>query len=181
MLICYDTLNTNKWISLVITPVDSILKTLPLVRNYTVYLAILITFLSIFLSYLISGWIVRPLKLLLVGVKRMAQDNFDSEISVPGRDEIGVLVFNFNDMNLKIRQLISENYEVKIREKEAQIMALNLQLNPHFLYNSLNTINLMAIENNQIEISEMILSLSTMLQYTLKNNKEKVCFDEDFL
>jgi two-component system sensor histidine kinase YesM len=181
MLVCYDTLNTNKWVSVIVAPVDSILSSLPLVRNYTIYLAILITFLSILLSYIISGWIVKPLKKLLVGVKRMAHGNFDTEIFVPSKDEIGVLIFNFNDMNLKIKQLISENYEVKIREKEAQIMALNLQLNPHFLYNSLNTINLMAIENNQIEISEMILSLSTMLQYTVKNNKEKVSFQEDLL
>jgi len=89
-------------------------------------------------------------------------------------------VHDFNDMNDKIQQLIRENYETKIRENEANLMELNLQLNPHFLSNTLNIINWMAIENKQNDISKMIISLSQMLEYTLRNNDEIVCFEDDF-
>lgn len=180
MLICYDTLKVNGWISAVIVPVDNILSTLPTIRFYTLYLGIALTLLAILLALLISGWIANPIKRLLIGIKRMGEGNFETKVQESGNDEIGLLVRNFNEMNQKINHLIEENYAVKIREKEAEIMALNLQLNPHFLSNTLNTINWMAIENNQNEISKMIVSLSTMLQYTVRNNKEVVLFKEDF-
>lgn len=179
MLVCYDTLNTNGWISAVMVSVDNILSNLPVVRYYSIYLGIVLTILAILLAFIISGWIANPLKKLLVGISRMGEGNFDTKISIQSNDEIGLLVHNFNDMNKKIQQLIEENYETKIREKEAQIMALNLQLNPHFLSNTLNTINWMAIESNQKDISKMIVSLSAMLQYTLRNSEEIVYFKDD--
>jgi two-component system sensor histidine kinase YesM len=179
MLICFDTLNTNGWISAIATPVESILSTLPLVRYYTLYLGVGLTLIAILLSFIISGWIAKPLKKLIIGIKRMSQGDFNIKIPSGGNDEIGLMVNSFNDMNQKINNLIEENYKTKIREKEAQIMALNLQLNPHFMSNTLNTINWMAIESNQGEISKMIVSLSTMLQYTMRNVKETVRLQED--
>lgn len=179
MLICFDTLNANGWASVIVTPVDRILSTLPLVRYYTLYLGIALTLIAILLSFVISGWFIKPLKKLLVGIIKMSKGDFDTEISVHSKDEIGFLVDNFNVMNKKIQSLIEENYKTKIREKEVHIMALNLQLNPHFMSNTLNTINWMAIENGQKNISKMIVNLSTMLQYTMRNAREIVYFKED--
>jgi len=178
-LICYDTLKVNGWVSAFVVPVNSLLKSLPSVRYYSLYLGIGLTVLAILLAFIISGWIAKPLKKLLFGIRRMAEGDFNSKVSVPSNDEIGLLVHNFNDMNGKIQTLIKEKYEVEIREKEAEIMALNLQLNPHFLSNTLNTINWIAIENKQPVISKMLISLSNMLEYTMRNNKEIVCFKED--
>ncbi|MBO9600692.1 MAG: sensor histidine kinase, partial [Cohnella sp.] len=70
-----------------------------------------------------------------------------------------------------IQQLIHENYEVKLLEKQAQINQLNTQLNPHFLYNTLNLINCIAIEQDNDEIGKLVSSLSRMLQYTVENDK----------
>ncbi len=181
MLVCYDTLNTNQWISAVIVPADSLLKTLPVIPYYSLYFGIALTLLAILAAFIVSGWMIKPLKRLLIGIKKIGEGDFDNRLQVTSSDEIGVLVHNFNDMNDKIQQLIAENYETKIRENEAHIMALNLQLNPHFLSNTLNIINWMAIENNQSDISKMILSLSSMLEYTLRHNEEIVRFKEDFI
>ena len=82
-------------------------------------------------------------------------------------------------MDDKIANLIDENYVTKLREKEAIIMSLNIQLNPHFLYNTLNIINWIAIENDEKEISKMIVSLSSMLQYTAHNHEENSDFGTD--
>lgn len=179
LIFTFDTLKTNGWISVVITPVKSILSTLPLVRYYTVYLGVGLTLISILLALIISGWIAKPLKKLLISIRRASEGDFNSIISVHSNDEISLLIRNFNVMNQKIQNLIEENYETKIREKEAHIMALNMQLNPHFMSNTLNTINWMALENNQKDISKMIVSLSTMLEYTMRNVKEIVCFEKD--
>lgn len=59
-------------------------------------------------------------------------------------------------------------------------MALNLQLDPHFMYNTLNVINLISVENGQDEISEMIVSLSKMLKYTVKATSDLVPFKGDW-
>jgi two-component system sensor histidine kinase YesM len=180
MLVCYDTMASTGWISAIVTPVDSLLSTLPTVRFYTVYLGIALALLSILFAFLISGRIVKPLQRLLAGIGRMSGGDFATQVPVGGRDEMGLLTDNFNDMNQKIQKLIEENYESKIREKEAQIMALNLQLNPHFMSNTLNTIHWMAIENDQKEISDMIVSLATMFSYSIRNVKETVRFSADF-
>ena len=60
-------------------------------------------------------------------------------------------------------------------------MALNLQMNPHFLYNTLNIINMMALEEGNEEISRMLLCLSDMLQYTFRNKQELAAFSEEYL
>ena len=77
-------------------------------------------------------------------------------------------------MEKEISRLIHENYEMRLREKETQLKMLSIQINPHFLYNTLNTINMLAIRNGDEETSDLIVSLSEMLQYSLKNGEEKI-------
>lgn len=109
----------------------------------------------------------------------MGEGKFSTKVQVNRNDEIGNLIKKFNEMDDKISTLIEENYISSIREKEAIIMSLNIQLNPHFLYNTLNIINWIAIENNEKEISKMIISLSSMLRYTAHNNEEISDFKKD--
>ena len=84
-------------------------------------------------------------------------------------------------MGEKIHDLIEENYKGEIRNKESEIMALTLQLNPHFLYNTLNIVNMMALEEGNIDVSRIILNLSDMLQYTFRNKQELVVFEEEYM
>ena len=172
-LLCYDTSQVTGWISVVVVPNDGILNSLPLILRYTLWGSFILTVMSIIIALLISKRITYPIMKLMEGVKKAGEGNFDNNININTEDEIGTLVSNFNDMNKKISVLIEENYE-------AQIRALNLQLNPHFMANTLNTINWMAIDAGQNEISKMILSLSSMLRYTLRDNKELVVFENDF-
>jgi len=178
-LVCFDTLEVNGWISAIMVPVEKILSSLPVIKYYTLYLSVILIVIAIIFALILSDRISKPLRELSTAINKVGEGNFDTKVYIQSNNEIGKLVHSFNEMNEKIRQLIEENYEVKIREKETQIMALNLQLNPHFLSNTLNTINWMAIENNQEEISKMIISLSTMLQYTMQNSKETVLFKDD--
>lgn len=96
-----------------------------------------------------------------------------------GKDEFSHLLYRFNTMNEQIKQLIDENYVVKLREKETEIMALNIQLNPHFLYNTLNIINWMAVHGEQQQVSKMLVSLSRMLHYTTDNRHDTTTFQDD--
>lgn len=180
MIVCYDTSQVTGWISaVVISPEELMGSFIPEIKSYTFYIAIALVAISLIFAFLISGSITKPIRKLLQAIKKMGEGDFDNKIPVSDKSEMGYLINKFNHMNGKIDLLIEENYKVKIREKEAEIMALNIQLNPHFLYNTLNIINWMAIENKQKEISKMIIILSAMLQYTSQNHHDMGDFRAD--
>lgn len=179
MIICYDTIESTGWISAVVIPVDSILIELSSMRYFILFLGIILIILASICARFISKSITKPIDKLLVAIKKMGEGKFSTKVKVNRNDEIGNLIKKFNEMDDKILTLIEENYIGSIREKEAIIMSLNIQLNPHFLYNTLNIINWIAIENNEKEISKMIVSLSSMLQYTAHNNEEFSDFATD--
>ena len=171
-ILCFDTMESTGWISVSVIPISSILDGLTSIRYFIILLGIALIVISSICANFISKSITRPIDKLLVAIKKMGQGNFHTKVEVKRNDEIGNLIKKFNEMDSKILNLIEENYIRRIREKEATIMALNIQLNPHFLYNTLNIINWIAIEKGEKEISKMIVNLSSMLQYTAHNNEE---------
>lgn len=178
-ILSYDTIESTGWISVAVIPVSSILIDLVSIRYFIVFLGCILIILASTCANFISKSITKPIDKLLVAIKNMGQGNFHTMVEVKRDDEIGNLIKKFNEMDDKIVNLIEENYVSSIREKEAIIMSLNIQLNPHFLYNTLNIINWIAIDNNEKEISKMIVSLSSMLQYTAHNNEEISNFETD--
>ncbi|RTE11713.1 sensor histidine kinase [Paenibacillus whitsoniae] len=178
MVVCFDQIATTGWTSAVLIPYDNLLKTVPNMFSYTLYSTVLILVLSIFLASFFSSRITMPLKKLLWGIKQSGEGNFNTRIDTQGASEVNLIIHRFNQMNDKIQILIKENYETSLKEIEAELKALNFQFNPHFLYNTLNIINYLAIENKQTVISKMLVELSEMLEYTAKKSGE-VSFRED--
>lgn len=178
-ILCFDTMESTGWISVSVVPVNSILDGLINIRYFIMCLGVGLIVISSICAHYISKSITKPIDKLLVAIKKMGQGNFHTKVEVKRNDEIGNLIKKFNEMDSKILNLIEENYLSRIREKEATIMALNIQLNPHFLYNTLNIINWIAIEKEEKEISKMIVNLSSMLQYTAHNNEEISDFIRD--
>ncbi|MFB0844804.1 sensor histidine kinase [Paenibacillus oleatilyticus] len=178
MVVCYDTIDVTGWLSAVFIPYDELLVTVPNMLNYTIYSTIAILLAAVVLASIISGRITLPFKRLLWGIKQSGEGNFSAKIEAVGTGEFSVIIHKFNQMNDKIQSLIVDNYETHVKEMEAELKALNFQFNPHFLYNTLNIINYLAIENNQTLISNMLVELSEMLEYTAKNPGE-VDFTED--
>lgn len=173
-LVCYDTIETTGWLSTIVIPYESLLKTLPNSDVLIIYITMLIILLFIVLAFYGSRKMEEPIKKMLIVMDAMSQGNFKSRLVVKTQDEIGTLFTYFNSISEKIEKLIEENYLVKIQEKEEHIRALTTQLNPHFITNTLNTINWMAIENDQEAISKMLISLSNMMDYIIRNKKELV-------
>ena len=85
-------------------------------------------------------------------MKEVEQGNFEVNITSDSRDEIGDLVNGFDSMLLQLNTLIKEVYEGRIKEKEYEMRALQAQINPHFLYNTLSLINWKAIEADAEDI-----------------------------
>lgn len=137
--------------------------------------------ISLLLGMIASLVVTRPLRQLFRAIGRTASGDFTSSIPVQGYGELSKLITQYNYMNERIAQLIDENYEIRILEREAQIDALNAQINPHFLYNTLNLINVISIDHGIVEISKMINALSTILRYTIGHTQTFSTLREELL
>lgn len=172
MVVSYDTSSVTGWTLVsAIRNKDLIPQVSPNIIVTVTKLGAVVLMVSLILAYLMSMMFTKPLSKLATAIRKTGRGDFESRIPVRGYGEIDQVIRRFNDMNDKIQQLIHENYEVKLLEKQAQIHQLNTQLNPHFLYNTLNLINCIAIEQDNDEIGKLVSSLSRMLQYTVENDK----------
>lgn len=128
-------------------------------------------FLIAILGRIFSNYISKPLEMLTTEIRSVDGEKMEVGITSQRKDEIGILIRSYGHMMQRIQDLIQENYETKIAQKEFEMKALQAQINPHFLYNSLSMINWKAIEAGESEISKITLALSSFYRTTLNKGK----------
>ena len=170
----------TQWYILSLAPYNEALQTMrgQILLNFGM-VALLVILLAVITGYLFSNQITAPITNLISAIKKSSKGNFTAHLSSSKIQEVNQLISTYNSMNKMVDKLINDNYESQIREKDALLASLTSQLNPHFLYNTFNIINWIAIENNQDEISDMIVSLSQMLQYSARTGVKIVKFSDD--
>jgi two-component system sensor histidine kinase YesM len=116
----------------------------------------------------LGGKLLKPLQVLVKAMHRVREGNLQVAIPKASADEFGFLTDSFNRMVENIDTLIQEVYVSKLSEKEAELKALQAQLNPHFLHNALNTIywKIILLYDDE-ETASLITSLSELLRYSL--------------
>lgn len=181
VVVCYAVSAVTGWVSASVTPVNSLLSNVSKIQVLTIIVWIFLFVLAMVLAAVFSRRITQPIRQLVEAMRQAGKGNFSLRLSTSGTDEMQYLTEKYNEMGEKIHDLIEENYKGEIRNKESEIMALTLQLNPHFLYNTLNIVNMMALEEGNIDVSRIILNLSDMLQYTFRNKQELVVFEEEYM
>jgi two-component system sensor histidine kinase YesM len=90
-----------------------------------------------------------------------------------------MLARSFNSMVATIRQLIQQNYQIEIRQKEAELYALQSQINPHFMYNTLETIGMAVEEEETEQVVQMVTLLGRMLRFSVSNQSKSVTIAEE--
>lgn len=124
-------------------------------------------------------WIVKPIEDLTDVIETFEVNASEALPQLKRKDEIGLLYSQFNSMHVKLKHYIDKsNDETKIKEKY-KFEALKAQVNPHFLFNSLNMIRCMAIINKNKDIVHSIESLGNLLKYNLDNQSEIVTLNEE--
>jgi two-component system, sensor histidine kinase YesM len=155
-----------------VSSIDSMLDYTNLIRNVFIAGAlILITILSI-VTYFITSIILKRLYIIIQSMKRIQQGDFNIEIPVRSNDEIGELAHHFRKMLRKINELIQEAVNKRAVTKEAELRALQTQIDSHFIYNTLENIKMMAEIEEQYLISDSLTSLGAMMRYNMKWNSE---------
>ncbi|MCZ8522269.1 MULTISPECIES: cache domain-containing sensor histidine kinase [Paenibacillus] len=120
------------------------------------------------LIVLLSGRLTRPLKELVKAMRVMREGNFDVRIRPRSHDELAFIGESFNTMAANVRSLIDEVYVRQLSEREAELKAIQAQLNPHFLYNTLNGLYWKLYVKDDRESAELVSALSGLLRYSLE-------------
>lgn len=147
-------------------------------RIFIAIIIIILLFASIFL-YLFESHVTRPIKVLDTLTQEISSGNFNITTNIKSKDEIGSLANNFNVMVNKVNQLINEVYIKDIKQKQSELAALQNQINPHFLYNTLESIRMKAVINSDFEVGTMIKKLSRLFRITLSINSPKVMIKDE--
>ncbi len=111
----------------------------------------------------------RPIKRLSKAMGQVQKGDFAVRVPGDSKDEIGKLTKSFNYMLDEINILIKQVYQEKIAQKNAEIQALQAQINPHFLYNTLDSVNWMLIDREEYDISDIIISLGELMRYSIED------------
>ncbi|MHA6533488.1 cache domain-containing sensor histidine kinase [Paenibacillus sp. BAC0078] len=148
-------------------PRAKLLQKINHIKGMTVIIIVLsclfITLISLALSYTIT----KPIKSLRRSMKQAELGQYLPIEKEQSYDEIGSLVHSYNKMILTIRELIQDVYIAEIKQRQAKFMALQNQINPHMLYNTLESIRMKAIVNDDDEAAEMIRILARMFRLAL--------------
>ena len=155
-----------------VVPREDVLADARQLTSFTLWISAAALLLAYLAAVLTSNAFVKPINHLLKRMRRVQTGDFQGRAEVYSRDEVGLLTEGFNHMVSRLDLMIKDMYELRLREKDSELSALQSQINPHFLYNTLESISMFAHKEKNEELSRVITSLGRLLRYTV-NNKER--------
>ncbi len=185
-LITYNTTDSSNLKIVGVIPYNEINKKLFPVIKFSFFILISCILLIFFISSFISYRITNPINKLKHLMEQVSNNKLDLKMNYIGKDEIGMLSDQFNSMIDRLNKLINESYQSKLREKElmflekeAQLNALQQQINPHFLYNTLESINWMAYKIGAYKICDIVSALGDFFRCSIAKSKEFITIKEE--
>lgn len=167
------------WITIGVIPEANLFKESDILRKQVVAIVILVLLIILNVSMMVSGQITRGIKRLCNIMRNVDEDNLNIALPISSKDEIGQLEKRFVAMMSRIRKLMAD---IKSEEEQKRIMelkALQAQINPHFLYNVLNTIGYLAQIQNVPNIEEITSSVINLLRVISLGNDELITVKDE--
>lgn len=161
----------NNWTVSLYKPQKLIYESTNFMITGNVIAIILLIVFSVIITSVLSKVMVSGLEKLRANMEEVEKGNMEITVKSNNEDEVGALIRGFEKMIIQIKALIEDVYESRLIQKDYEMKALQAQINPHFLYNSLSLINWMALETDQEDISKITLSLSTFYRTALNKGK----------
>lgn len=169
----------TKWNSLVLIDNQMIVYERKQIFWFIVISGLIAISIIFVISYFLSYSITKPLTGFVKEMKKVESGDLTDRMKLGGYPEMDVLARVYNSMLNSINKLITEVYESSITEKNAKISALQSQINPHFLYNTLNVMKSIGRVKGAEEVAEISESLSELFKYTMKDLDEPVALQEE--
>ncbi|MEH7494377.1 sensor histidine kinase [Neobacillus niacini] len=170
-IVNFDVNKITDWKIVSIMPYKSIVKEFDFIRKVSILLLIITLFIATFSALLISNKITKQLSLLRDVIKNMRKREKLDSISFDPEDEVGNIGFQFINLYNRNNELMVELYESQLKEKEAELRTLQSHINPHFLYNTLNSIFWMAEKAKMKPIAKMAINLANIFKLTLNDGE----------
>ncbi len=159
--------------------VDELVSNKREIQTYYLIGGVAFLAIAIILSIMISSRISRPIKLLEASMKKVEKGNFDIKVDIQSTDEIGELSRAFNIMISKIKELMDQNVKEQELKRKSELKALQAQINPHFLYNTLDSIVWMAESKNSEEVVLMASSLAKLFRLSISKGEEIISINSE--
>lgn len=173
--VTYIASTNTDWTYFTLIPFDDIFERIVKVKNTIVIIFAVLFIVILLIAISFANGITEPIERLNAKMKRVQLGNFEYTDEPYTRalamDEAGQMHRNFRIMVERINELIHENYVKQLTIRDTEFKALQAQINPHFLYNTLESINWSAKLNNQTHISQMVEALGSLLRTSI-NLKE---------
>ncbi|HEX2946738.1 MAG TPA: histidine kinase [Clostridia bacterium] len=146
--------------------------------NLLIVLSVLSVLLG-FIIYFLTNALLRRVKILVKAMKQVKENNLDVSVPVNAEDEFGELALNFNHMTGRIHELVETVYKIQLLERDAQLKALEAQINPHFLYNTLATISWVGRRGSQEEVVRISNSLARFYRLVLSKGGSTIAVKDE--
>ncbi|ASS92801.1 cache domain-containing sensor histidine kinase [Peribacillus simplex] len=173
-LISISESNELPWVLVHSMPIKNMTEKTDVIRSVTIFFFILFTLITTLISIFFAWTVTRPLNELGDIMKRVEKGDLLVDIPIHSKDEVGMLANSFRSMLAEIRELIQKNYHIELRKKTAELYALQSQINPHFMYNTLETIGMAVEEGESEEVVKMVTLLGRMMRFSISNKESLV-------
>lgn len=173
------TLEGSDWTIASILPAAGVFRLSHELRREMLGIVVLLGIAAYLLAYRISRSTLERISRLAKTMETVEQGDVMTRLDPEGSDEIAQLMDGFNRMMDRIDRLMEERVEYARQIKHLELKALQAQINPHFLYNSLDIINCTAISRNVPEISRMVRSLGQFYRASLSQGKEVISLEDE--
>lgn len=170
--VCYRTVDSLKTRIIALVPAEDILEPQERAKQYFT-LSILATITgTILLSLVLSSLLIHRINKMTESVEKIQAGDFHVHLPISGEDEIDQLASAINYMAVQIDSLINKVYKAEVLQKETELAALQAQIDPHFLFNILDTFKMIAIIHNLDDFSDSIAALGSLMRYNISASSD---------
>lgn len=177
-LVVHKRSETTDWIIHMIIPYAEIMKDVLTMKRIAVAILLVIAIFMLLLFHVLYLQIFNPIKRLIKGMLTIEKGLAFRPIAIKRMDELGFLQHRFNDMVQNEQKMRREILEEQLHKREIELKFLQSQVNPHFLYNTLDSIYWVAEESGVDEIGDVVLDLSKFFRLSLSRGKDFITVEE---
>ena len=149
-------------------------------KQRIIYISIICITFIIFFTYMIINYYSQKLKNIVNKINKLEEGDLNTRFNIKNKeDELDTIAISIDKMTESLQDSINKKYIAEVSQKQSELNALQSQIKPHFLYNTLEVIRMCALSNKNKEVADMIYNLASIFRYSTYNNKSLVSLKEE--